>query len=161
MDIIRILWMYPHVVDIIHILWISLIYPHSVDIICIGHIMSYLLNNVHPIFYIYSSSVSDLCITSFTVCNSICFCYPSYFRLVCFVSEYKLDPNPIHIYVPHFITPIKTSSSFTPNFRLSCCIGVLCYNIYQYIYICMIRDEISPTLVVPFGTLMYGMAQFI
>ena len=45
-DIIRILWIstfpgyYLHFVDIICILWISLIYKKIVDIICIGHITS-------------------------------------------------------------------------------------------------------------------------
>ena len=55
------------VVDIIcigHIL-------HSVvlvmDIVCIGRITSYLACNVCPIFHIYSSSVSDWCITYFHV----------------------------------------------------------------------------------------------
>ena len=59
-----ILWKYPRSVDIIHI---SLIYKNFVDIIRIDHIMIYLARTVFPIFYIYSSSESDWCITSFFV----------------------------------------------------------------------------------------------
>ena len=64
-NIIRILWIstfrgyYSYFVDIIRILWISWIYPHFVDNIFIGRINSYLAHNDHPIFHIYSSSVSD------------------------------------------------------------------------------------------------------
>ena len=64
MDIIHILWMYPHFVDIIHISWIYWIYPHFMDIICIGHITSYLTYNVQTVFSINSSSVSDWCTSS-------------------------------------------------------------------------------------------------
>ena len=77
------------------------------DIICIGHITSYLARNVCPIFHIYSSSVSDRCITFPAFCNLIFISIPSSFCLVPFVSEYKLNPNPIQIYVPFFITSIK------------------------------------------------------
>ena len=42
--------------DIVRILWI---YPHFVDNICIGHIKIYLDRNVRPILHIYSSSASD------------------------------------------------------------------------------------------------------
>ena len=107
-DIIRILWIstfrkhYPHFVDIIRIPWISWIYPHLVDIICIGHITSYLALNICTIFQIYSSSVSDWCIPYFTVCNRICFSVTSSFWIFRFVSEYKLNTNPIGIYVPPF-----------------------------------------------------------
>ena len=52
------------------------IFVQIVDIICIGHIASYLSCNVRPIFHIYSYSVSDWCITSFTVCILICFSIP-------------------------------------------------------------------------------------
>ena len=89
-----------------------------VDIIFIGQIMSYLGRNVFPIFHIYSSSVSDWCINYFPVCNLICFSIPFYFLLVCFVSDYKLNPNPIWIHVPPFITSIKASFYFTLNFLI-------------------------------------------
>ena len=46
-----------------------------------------------------------------------------------------MNPNPIRMYVPPFITSIKDSFSFPLNFRFSCCIGVLYYNISQYIHI--------------------------
>ena len=66
---------YPHFVDI-HIPWIlpafcgyNGYYPHFVDIISIYHIKIYLACNVRPIFHIYSSIVSDWCITSFPACN--------------------------------------------------------------------------------------------
>ena len=57
------------------------------------------------------------------------------FCLVCFFIEYKLNPNPIWIYVPHFIASIKASFYYPLNFRFSCWIGVLYYNISQYINI--------------------------
>ena len=75
-------------------------YPHLINNICIGHIISYLARNVRTIFQIYSSSVSDWCITYFPVCNLIYFSVPSSFQLVHFVSDYKLNPNPIWIYMP-------------------------------------------------------------
>ena len=43
---------------IAHILHSFFLY---VDIICIGHITSHLARSVHPIFHIYSSSVSSWC----------------------------------------------------------------------------------------------------
>ena len=82
------------------------------DIICIGNITSHLSHNVHPILHVYWYSVSDRWITSFPVCNSICFYVPSSIHLVLFVSEYKLNPNPIWIYVPPFIPSIKASFIF-------------------------------------------------
>ena len=111
-DIIHILWIswiYPHFFNIISIGHITSYLACNglpvlpvipvfrsffliVDIICIGTIMSYLARNVHPIFHIYSSSVNAWCVTSFTVCNLIYFSFPSSFRLVQFVSEYKLNP---------------------------------------------------------------------
>ena len=121
MDIIRILWIslfcgyYPHFVDIYVF---HGYYPHLVDIICIGNITRYLDHNVCTIFYIYSSSVSDWCITSFPVCNLICFYVPSSSFLFSFVSEYKLNTNPILIYVPHFITSIKYYLYFPLNFLI-------------------------------------------
>ena len=63
-----------------------------IDIIFIDPIMSYLSHNVCPIFQIYSSSVNSWCITSFPVSNLIFCSVTSYFRLVCFVSKYKLNP---------------------------------------------------------------------
>ena len=126
--------MYPYVVGVICILWLSWIYLNFVDIICIGHITSYLARNVGTIFHVYSFCVSDWCITSFTVFNSI-FCSVHYSCcLVNFMSDYKMNPNPIWMYVPPFITSIKDSFSFPLNFRFSCCIGVLYYNISQYIH---------------------------
>ena len=121
---------YLHFVDIIrigHIMsYISRNVCHGlhsfvlvVDIIYIGHTMSYLSHNLHPIFHIYSSSESDWCITFFPVWCLICFCFPSYSCLVCFLSEYKLNPNPIQIYVPPFITSIKDSFYFPLNFLIS------------------------------------------
>ena len=50
---------YPHFVDIIRILWISMFrgyYPHFVDIICIGHIMSYLPRN-YRLYFIFTHLV--------------------------------------------------------------------------------------------------------
>ena len=122
--IICILWKsifcgyYPHFLDIIRILWILCIYLHFADITCISHFTTYLPRNASPICNIYSYSVSDWCITSFPVCNLIYFSSLSYFCIVCFVSEYKLDNNPIRIYVPNFITPIKVSFSFPINFSI-------------------------------------------
>ena len=118
---------YPHFLDIPCIVHITSYLARNVrhvlhslvlvmDFIYIGHITSYLAHNVCTIFYIYSSSVSDWCITYFTVCNLICFSVPSDFRLVFFVSEYKINPNLIWIYMPPFITSIKASSSFPLNF---------------------------------------------
>ena len=135
-DVIRILWIYPHFVDIVRILWISRIYPHFVDIICIGHIMSYVACNLRPIFHIYSSSVSDWCITYFPVFNLICFSVTYSFCLVRFLSEYEPNPNLIRIHVPTFITSIKDSFSFPLNFSISCCIGVL-YKRVEWILCCV------------------------
>ena len=149
-------WIYPHHVDIIqighitsyldhtvcHILHCSVIIMdiifighvlHSfvliVDIICIGHITSYLALNVCYIFQIYSSSVSDWYITYFPVCNLICFSVPSPFFIFGFMSEYKMNTNPIQIYMPHLITSTKSRIYFPHNFRFACCIGVL-YNLF-------------------------------
>ena len=80
---------YPPFVGIIRISWILWVYPHLNNIICVGHIKSYLVWNVRPIFHIYSSIVSEWCITYFPFCNLICFSIPSYFWLVHFVSEYN------------------------------------------------------------------------
>ena len=132
MEIIHILWIYPYFVYIICISWI---YLHLVDIICIDNIESYLACNVHNILHIYSYSVNDWCITSFTVCNLIWFYVPSTFCLVCFVSDYKLNPNLIWIYMPPFITSIEDSNYFTLNFRFVCCIGMLYWNLPQCIHI--------------------------
>ena len=113
-DIVCILWIsmfrehFLHLVDIICISWISWIYPHFMDIICISHITSYLDRNVCRIIHVYSSSVSDWCITSFPVYNLICFSVNSSFRLDHFVGEYELNRNPILIHVPPFITSVKT-----------------------------------------------------
>ena len=68
------------------------------------------------------------------VCNLIYISVTSSFCIVCFVSECKINPNPIRIYVPLFITLIKYSFYFLLNFRFMCCIGVLYYNISQYIH---------------------------
>ena len=102
MNIIQILWIYPHFVDIIHIRHITTYLARNVshvihsfvlvvdvilidniihsfvlvvDIICIVHITSYLSCNVCPIFNIYSSSGSDWCIISFPVCKLIYFLF--------------------------------------------------------------------------------------
>ena len=80
--------------------------------------MSYLDRNVRPIFQFFLSSVSEWCITYFPVCNLICFYVPYYFLLVSFVSEYKLNPNPIWVYVTPFITSIKASFYFPLNFPI-------------------------------------------
>ena len=71
MDIIRILWMYLHFVDIIifHITrYLAFNVCHSlhsfvllVYIIYTGLTISYLADNVRPFFHIYSSSESDWC----------------------------------------------------------------------------------------------------
>ena len=91
-DIILILCMYPHFVEIIRISWN---YPHSVDIIRISSVL-------YLTFYL--SSESDWCITYFPVCNLMCFYVTYTFRSFFFVSGYKLNPNPIRIYVPPFTT---------------------------------------------------------
>ena len=73
------------IVNMIQISWISTFrgyYPHFVDIICICHIMTYLDHNFCRIFHIYSSIVSDRCITYFTIFNSICFMFPLPFALL-------------------------------------------------------------------------------
>ena len=142
------LWKYPRSVETIRI---SQIYPYFVGIIRIGHNMSYLAQNVShvlqsfilvvdiiyishttiylarndcPIFYIYSSSESDWCIPSFPVCNLIYFSVPSSFYLVSLVSEYKLSPNHIQIYVHTFITSIEASFYFSHDFPI--CALYLC-----------------------------------
>ena len=101
-------------------------YPHFVDIIYIDHITTYLARNVCLIFHIYSFCESDWCVTHFPVCNLIVFFCSSSFSLACFVSEYKLNPNPIQIYGPSFPTSIKASFSFLlniPIFMLYWCVG--------------------------------------
>ena len=117
-------------------------YPHFVDIIYIDHIKSYLAPNERPIFNIFSFSESDWCITSFPACNLIIFFCSSSFCLVRFVSEYKLNPNNIQIYVPSSPTSIKAQFSFPLNNPISVlywCVIYLCYmndyNISNYIYI--------------------------
>ena len=123
------------------------------EIICIGRITSYLTHNVRLKFQIYSSSVSDWCITSFPVCNLIYYYVPYSFQLVRFMSEYKLNPNPLWIYVPPFITQVRDGFYFPliSNLRvvLACCI-----KIYLNIYICLTGDDVFPILVVKFCTLM-------
>ena len=104
---------YPNFMDMIRIFHITSYLARNVrhvihsfvlvvNIIYIGHITSYLARNVCPILHIYSSSESYWCINYFPVCNLIFFSVPSSFHLVCFVREYKLNPNPIQIYVPYF-----------------------------------------------------------
>ena len=78
-----------------------------IDIICIYTIMSYLAFYVRPIFHIYSSSVNAWCITYFPVFRLIRFSVPSSFFLFSFVSEYKLNPNYIWIYVHLFLLQKK------------------------------------------------------
>ena len=51
--------------DIIYIGYIFHSFVLVMDIICIGHITSYLAHNVYTIFHIYSSSISEKCITFF------------------------------------------------------------------------------------------------
>ena len=116
---------YPHFVEIStfliyypHFVKISTphgYYPHFLDIIYIDHITSYLARNVRPIFHICSFSESDWCITSFPVCNLSFFSVPLPFALFVFVSEYKLDPKTIQIYVPYYPTSTKASFSFPLN----------------------------------------------
>ena len=99
---------YPHFVEISmlrryypHFVEISTsrgYYLHFVYIIYIDHIIIYLARNVRPISHIYSFSESDWCITSFTVFNLTVFICSSSFCLVWFVSEYKLNYNPVQIY---------------------------------------------------------------
>ena len=134
MDIIRILWKCLHFLDIIRILWISWIYPHFVGIICIGHITSYLARNVCPIFHIYSSSVSTWCITYFTVCNLIYFYVTSSSCLVRVVSEYKLNPNHIHIYVPYVlgVAILKTNSWFFKEVIRLDVYSIVIFTLYYY-----------------------------
>ena len=83
------------------------------DIICIDPITSYLACNLCPVFHIYSSSVNSWCITYFPVYNLICLSIISSVRLVFFVSEYKLNPNSICIYVTPFFTS-KKAIYFSP-----------------------------------------------
>ena len=129
----------------------------------IGHITSYLACNVfhvlHSFFCLwilflvtlratylvmsilyltfYSSSESDWCITSFPVYKLIFFMLPLPFALFVFVCEYKLNPNHIRIYVPPFITSIKSGFLFHLNFDLcvvlACCINML----YEFLIVCM------------------------
>ena len=101
-----------------------------VDIICIDPITGYLSCNVRNIFHIYSSSVNAWCITSFPVCNLIYFSVTSSFRLVSFVSEYKLNPNSIWVYVPPFFTSIKASLYLPLNFIFVCFIAFLYTCVY-------------------------------
>ena len=70
MGIIRILWMYLHSMDIILISWILWIYLQIVDIVFIGYIIIYLALNVHLMFHIYSSRVSDWCIPRVKISSS-------------------------------------------------------------------------------------------
>ena len=83
---------------------------------------------------IYSYSVNTWCITSFPVCNLICFYVTSSFCLVFFVSEYKLNTNHIWIYVPPLFISTKDSSSFPLNFQFACCINVL----YEFCVVCVV-----------------------
>ena len=131
-----VLWILSTFYGCIRILWILWIHSHFVDIICIDHITSYLAHNIRPIFHIYSSSVSDWCIPSLPVCDFICFSVASFVSLVCFVSDYKLNTNPIWIYVPSFyhINQSFFISRFPPRF--ACCIGVL-YKHVLWISCCM------------------------
>ena len=129
-------WIYPHFVDIIyighitsylarnfcHVLYSSVL---VVDIIYISPITSYLARNIRPIFHIYSYSESDWRIFYFPVCNLICFYVLSSYCFVHFVSDYKMKTNTIRIYVPPFITSIKSGYYFRLIFRFACCIGML------------------------------------
>ena len=103
------------VVDNIYISHILHSFVLVIDITCIGHSTRYLACNVLPAIHIYSSSVSDWCIASFPVLKLICFSVLSFFRLVRFVSDYKLNPNPIRIYITPFITSIKANFPFPLN----------------------------------------------
>ena len=112
-----------------------------VDIICIDHITSYLYINVRPIFHIYSYIVNAWCITSFPVCNLICFSVPYSFHLVRFTSYYKLNPNSIHIYVSPFLLQQMLVFLFRLNLDLhvvlTCCINVF------MLYVCCMMGFIA------------------
>ena len=121
--------------DIIRISWIC---PNFVDIIFIGHVMRYLSRNVRPIFRIYSSSVSDWCITSFSVCDLICFSVPSSFHLLVLwvsinwiltLSEYMC-----------LLLSLQSKLGFIFWFicLFLCCIGVFLNVLYEFRVVCVL-----------------------
>ena len=121
----------------------------TVDIVCVDRVTSYLARNVCHILHIYSSSVDYWCIISFFFFNIICFSVHCSFSFVHFLSQYELNPNPIRIYVPPFITSIKTSFIFRfsilfLNF-VSCCIHMLyelrvvLYHVLRFLLECCIN----------------------
>ena len=101
----------------------------TVDIVCIDRVTSYLARNVCHILHIYSSSVDYWCIISFFFFNIICFSVHCSFSFVHFLSQYELNPNPIRIYVPPFITSIKASFYF-PFFNI---IITFCFMLYTHV----------------------------
>ena len=111
------------------------------DIVCIGPITSYLACSVRPIFHIYSYSVNSWCITSFNICNLICFSVPSSFLLVCVLSEYKLNPNSIGIYTPHFLLQQKMVIIYRLIFYLR--VVLLCFINVFVLYACFMMCFIS------------------
>ena len=131
MDIIRISWIStfcgyrPHFMDIVRILWISWIYQHFMDIICIGRITSYLACSFRHIFHIFSSGVSEWCITSFLVCNLIFFPLPLTFSLfVLWVSINWILTLSGYMWLL-FSLQSKIVFLFRLIFRFVCCIGML------------------------------------
>ena len=113
-----------------------------VDIIFIDPITRYLDYNVIPIFHIYLYCANDWCITYFPVCNLIYFSVTSSFRLVWFVSNYKLNPNSIRIYVPPFSLYqnlfFLSSLIFYSRILLECCIKCLCCMLVLWCGVCVL-----------------------
>ena len=87
---IHISWILSAFCGNIHILWK---YTRSVDII---RILSLLYLTYNHLVKVTGASLPSLFIT-----QSV-FLFPLPFALFVFVSEYKLSPNGIRIYVPHF-----------------------------------------------------------
>ena len=129
-NVCHVLHIFVLLVDIICIGHILQIFVLVMNIIYIDHIARYLARSVCAIFHIYSSSVSDWCITSFLDFNLIHFSITSSVCLVCFVVDCKLNPNPIRIYVSTFITSIKGIFIFRLNFRF----GVLYTRVICVLY---------------------------
>ena len=74
---------------------------------------------------------------SFLFVTKSFFFYSSSFCLIRFLSDFKLNPNPIQLYVPYVSTSIKASFSFplnTPDVHvILVCFMIMLYEFLQYI----------------------------
>ena len=143
-DIIRISWISTfrgynfHSMDVIRISWILWIYPRLVDIVCIVCINIYLYCNFCLIFHIYSSIVSEWCITYFPVCNLTWVSFICTFYL--FALWVSINWNlTLYGYMCLLLSlPSNLVFIFHLIFRFPCCTGVL-YKRVLWIS-CFMRD---------------------